>query len=110
MRSVRRRIPVSVADISEARCTWLGWRYLSITATRVPSSSDAAVQNVNCALAFGAMRRRTARAHTGSSPVSSTVSEVSVPSGEAAGVTGVAGRASNDASGRQAARLRPCQR
>ena len=39
MRSARRRMPASVADISEARCTWLGWRYLSITACSVPPSS-----------------------------------------------------------------------
>jgi hypothetical protein len=92
-------MPASVADISEARCTWLGWRYLSITARKVPSWSLAAVAKVSRALASGAMRSRTAMAHTGSSPVSSAW----------AASVGAAGR-SKSASGWLASRLRPSQR
>ena len=92
-------MPASVADISEARCTWLGWRYLSITARSVPSSSLAAVAKVRRALASGAMRSRTASAHTGSSPVSSACVAPLADAG-----------APKAASGWLASRLRPSQR
>ena len=69
MRRTCSRIPVNVADISDARCTMLGCWYLSITACKVAPWSDAAVAKVSCALALGLMRTRTAKAHIGSSPV-----------------------------------------
>ena len=43
MPKARKRMAASVADISEARCAWLGWRYLSITARKTSRLSDAAV-------------------------------------------------------------------
>ena len=68
-RNVRRRMPASVAEISEARSTWLGWWYLSTTARKVPSSSLATVPKVS--RAWPAARCAAARpiAPTGSSPV-----------------------------------------
>ena len=51
----RRRMPARVADISEARSTWLRWRYLSITARSVARLSAAAVQKVTLTIAPGAM-------------------------------------------------------
>ena len=53
MRISRRRMPVSVADISEARSMLPSWRYLSITARSVAGSSAAAVQKVSAAFAPG---------------------------------------------------------
>ena len=96
MRSSRSRMPVSVADISEARCTWLACRYLSITALSTPPLSDAAVAKVSSALACGSMRRCTASAHTGSRPVSSA--------------TSASDGVSNTARGWFVPRLRPSQR
>ena len=71
MRISRRRIPVSVADISDARLMWLGWRYLSITARKVAALSEAAVQKVSRTFDCGSSCSRAASAHTGSRPVSS---------------------------------------
>ena len=65
--------------------------------------SDAAVANVSRAFALGAMRSRTAIAHTGSSPVSNDVS------GPASGAAFCA-TASKQANGVAALRLRPSQR
>ena len=59
----------------------------------MPPLSDAAVAKVNVALALGAMRRCTARAHTGSRPVSSAWVESDETTGngskEASGLGGV---------------------
>ena len=102
MRKLRKRMPASVADISEARLTLLACRYLSITALSVPPLSEAAVAKVSCALPCGAMRRRTDIAQTGSSPVSS---DPTLPS-----TCAVVNEASlNVASGWLALRLRPSQ-
>ena len=79
MRISRRRMPVSVADISEARSMLPSWRYLSITARSVAGSSAAAVQKVRRTFALGAICMRTANAATGSRPVSSVAP--SLPSG-----------------------------
>ena len=99
IRKARRRMLVSVADISEARLTLLVWRYLSITARRVSTCTEAAVAKVKRALACGAMSSLTDSAHTGSSPVSSAVS--TSPDRIGAGP--------RRASGWLGPRLRPCQ-
>ena len=104
----RKRMAVRVADIREARCTLTGRRYLSTTACSVPSSSDAQVANVICALAWGPICSLTPKAHTGSSPVASR---------SASGAVAVAGKASGgdgalsiSAAGRLTGWLRPSQR
>ena len=69
MRSARKRMPVKVADMSNARLTFPAWRYLSITACRVWVFMEAAVAKVRRALVRGSIRTLTASAQTGSNPV-----------------------------------------
>ena len=108
-RRLRRRMPINVADISEARCTLLTSRYLSTTAFKVPMFSLAAVAKVKRAWLRAAMRTLTLMAHTGSSPVFNICAAGELLPEPAPASASASGPVRSWPSGWLALRFRPCQ-